>query len=213
MTYRKGRIEMIKQSKTQEVQERILELVAKKTSELDTVKQKEQEAHKQLEEAEQAIKEAAAIMNDKKYAEATAYRDKVRIIIQMYADKFEQINKQEYISEEESDKVIGSLLAYEEELTESFKNDLLEPLKIIYNLIKEYKAEIDNTEQTINKWTSEIHANYNTRGRSQYYDKLTGKYTSRCSYPVPVRNNPYYGCSEALQLEEFFKKNYPLLPL
>ena len=191
---------MAKQTVVEEVKARMQEMQQKKAGELETVRQKQQEAQTQKEAAELAIREATDSMDLEAYEEAKTAKRKAQTAIDMYSSKYNQIKQQEYISEVESDKVIDSLLAYEDELAAGFKAAVAEPLKKLDELQKAYADAVEDVEQTIRAWTGNIHANYRNNGTT-YTDG-----TNRSPQPVPVRKIPYTGCSEAHQLKEYLDK-------
>ena len=112
--------------------------------------------------------------------------------------------------EEDSDKVVDSLLAYEAQLAADFKAAAAVHLKKLAELLKDYKAEVQDTENTLTSWQRDIHANYNTRGGSTYYDEFTGQHTHRSPRPVPVHQMPYTGCDEAHRMEGYLEKDAAL---
>ena len=191
---------MAKQTVVEEVKARMQEMQQKKAGELETVRQRQQEAQTQKEAAELAIREATDSMDLEAYEEAKTAKRKAQTAIDMYSSKYNQIKQQEYISEVESDKVIDSLLAYEDELAAGFKAAVAEPLKKLDELQKAYVDAVADVEQTIRAWTGNIHANYRNNGTT-YTDG-----TNRSPQPVPVRKIPYTGCSEAHQLKEYLDK-------
>lgn len=191
---------MAKQTVVEEVKARMQEMQQKKAEELETVRQRQQEAQTQKEAAELALREATDSMDLEAYEEAKTAKRKAQTAIDMYTGKYNQIKQQEYISEAESDKVIDSLLAYEDELAAGFKAAVAEPLKKLDELQKAYADAVEDAEQTIRAWTGNIHANYRNNGTT-YTDG-----TSRSPQPVPVHRIPYTGCSEAHQLKTYLYK-------
>lgn len=192
---------MAKQTVVEEVKARMQEMQQKKAGELETVRQRQQEAQTQKEAAELAIREATDSMDLEAYEEAKTAKRKAQTAIDMYSGKYNQIKQQEYISEPESDKVIDSLLAYEDELAAGFKAAVAEPLKKLDELQQAYFDAVEDVEQTIKAWTGNIHANYRSEGTIY---RETG--TNRAPHPVPVRMTPYTGCSEAHILNEYLGK-------
>ena len=191
---------MAKKNKAQEVQARITEMIEQKAADLDAISKKQAEARTQLEAAELAIKDATASMDLDAYEKATAAKRKAQTALDMYGGRYAQISQQEYISEEESDKVIDSLLSYEEELAEDFKKAIAEPLKTLAALQDAYANSVQEAEKTIRKWTADIHANYRVQGTTY------ANGTNRSDSPKPVRMTPYTGCSEANILANYLQK-------
>ena len=116
------------------------------------------------------------------------------------------IQKQEYISEAESDAVIDSLLAYEKELEEGFKTAAADPLKQLAKIHAGYLDAVKDTESVIDAWQRDIHANYNTRGGASFFDEFTGQHINRSPAPIPVHRMPYTGCSEAAERGTYLEK-------
>ncbi len=196
---------MAKQTVLQEVKARMQEMQDKKAGELQAIHEKKTEAQTQKEAAELALKEATERMDLDAYEEAKQARRKAQTAIDMYGGRYNQIKQQEYISEEESDKVIDGLLEYEKQLAEDFRAAVAEPLKALATILQDYQNEVSDTERTITAWGANIHANYNTRGRSIYTD-AEGRQTTRSATPTPVHSMPYTGCNEAHQLKEYLDK-------
>lgn len=197
---------MAKQTTLQEVQERIKSMTEQKAAELETIRQKQDEARTQLETAQQDMRAATEVMDVDAYTHAQTAAYKAQTALDMYSGRYRQIAQQEYVSEDESDKVIARLLQYEEQLETDFKAAIAEPLKALDKLQQDYIAEVRATENTILKWTSEIHANYKSEG-TVFSD--TG--TNRSPRPIPVRRTPYTGCGESKELGEYLKKARPLM--
>lgn len=197
---------MAKQTVVEEVKARMQEMQQKKAGELETVRQRQQEAQTQKEAAELAIREATDSMDLEAYEEAKTAKRKAQTAIDMYSGKYAQISKQEYISEADSDKVIDSLLAYENELAAGFKAAVAEPLKKLDELQRTYFDAVEDVEQTIRAWTDNIHANYRSAG-TIYAE--TG--TNRSPHPVAVHTTPYTGCGEAHRLAQYLKNDKGLL--
>lgn len=191
---------MAKKNLIAEIRERITDMQTTKANELKTIWEKKTQAETEKEAAELALKNATAVMDLEAYEEARAKKHKAQTAIDMYSSKHKQIETQEYISEEESDKVIASILNYEEERAAEFKADLAKLLKPAADLLATYEADIREAEDTIRLWTDNIHANY----RSMTATFQDG--TNRFPKPVPVRNLPYNGCNEATILKTFLEK-------
>ena len=202
---------MAKKNTTQEVNERIKELTGTKEKQLAEIRKKQGEARTKIEAAGLAIKEATERMDLEAYEKAREDRRKAQAALDMYSGRYDQISKREYISEKDSDSVINSLLEYEDMLATDFKKAIVEPLKKLAELHKEYTEGIRETEGTIRKWETTIHPNYSTRGATKYKDPATGQYTDRSSTPVPVHRLPFTGCNEAAQLGLYLEKAAPLM--
>lgn len=202
---------MAKQTVLDEVKDRMKEMQDSKAAQLETIRQKQAEARTQIEAAALAMKQATEEMNVDSYEEAKNRKRKAQTALDMYNGRYEQISKQEYISEAESDSVVDSLLEYENQLAEDFKAAAAVHLKKLAGLLKDYKAAVQDTESTLTAWQLDIHANYNTRGTAMYTDALTGQQTHRSPQPYPVHRLPYTGCVEAERMGEYLKKEAPLV--
>ena len=150
-------------------------------------------------EADDAMREATVAANLGAYDVAKAKRREAKTASEMYRARLDMINKRELISEEESDGVIDSLLAYEADLTAQYEKDIREPLALIEKLTDTYQSSIGEVERTIDRWTSDIHANYRTFGRTYY--KETG--SDRAPAPVPVHITGYKGSDVATIARDF----------
>lgn len=202
---------MAKQDVLQEVKNRITEMQDNKAAQLLEIRQKQGELHTQIEMASLAMKTATEEMNVDAYAEAKDAKRKAQTALDMFNGRYKQIENQEYVSEQESDKVIDSLLEYEEQLAEDFKAAAAVHLKKLAELLKDYKAAVQDTENTLTAWQRDIHANYNTRGAMTRTDPLTGEQTHRSERPIAVHSMPYRGCAEAERLEQYLGKEAPLV--
>lgn len=192
---------MVKRNTAQEVLARIKKMQDSKTAELTAIESKQAEARTQLEAARLAIKDATERMDLKAYEKAKEDKRRAQTALDMYSGRYTQIQQQEYISEEDSDKVIASLLEYETQLAADFKQAVAEPLKALASVLQEYDTGVQETERALHIWQQDIHANYISAGT--IYSE-TG--TNRSPRPVPVHVLPYTGCDEAAQLGDYLKK-------
>ena len=193
-----------------EVRELMRQLQEDKAAQLETIRQKQEETRSRIEAAGLAMRQATEEMDAEAYDKAKTEREKANDALAMYTGRFEQITAQEYISEADSDNAIESLLAYEDQLAEDFKAAAAGHLAALAELLNTYREAVTATEWTLTEWQRDIHANYNTRGGTAYYDAITGQHTYRSSNPVPVHAAPYAGCSEAVQLGEYLQKAAPM---
>lgn len=196
----------MKKSVLQEVQARIASIQQKRAAELAEIREKQAEARTQIEAASLAMKEATEVLNVEAYEKARNDKKKWQTALDMYNARFNQIQAQELVTEADSDSVINSLLAYEEEIAQTFKQAMKDPLQILKKLLDDYEDEVQEVENTINIWQTDIHANYSTRGSASFVNPDTGERTDRSAVPVPVHRLPYTGCSEATQLKTYLEK-------
>lgn len=192
---------MAKQTLTQEVQERIKSMIEKKTAELDQIQKKQGEARTQIEAATLAIKDATERMDLDAYEEAKQAKHKAQTALDMYAGRYNQIKAQEYISEEESDKVIASLLNYENELGADFEAAIVAPIEELKRLLKEYQTATQEIETTLATWTGSIHANYHA------YGTTFSNGTDKDGNPHPIRRGRFEGCGASQRVETFLKND------
>ncbi len=188
------------------VSKQIEELMEKKESELQLIRTKKAEAEKSLELAIETTKEATAKMDLKAYEKSKADEGKYKTAINMYAEKYEQIKNQEYISEEESDKVIYGLLNYEKELAEEFNRDVEKPIKELAEICIKYYGNVRKAEQELKRWTKYIHAFYRSPGTS--ITLPDGTTTNRHNEPQELHKMGYGGCKEYIKLRDFIMKGW-----
>lgn len=202
---------MAKNNTLQEVKDRMDKLKKTKAAQLAEIKQKHVDACAQITEATKAMQKAMQELNVEAYEAAKKTKHKAQTAAEMYSGRYDQLEKQEYISEKESDEVIDSLLQYEVQLELDFKKALADPLKKLAKIHADYMDAVEDTERTLTAWQQEIHANYNTRGAMARKDPQTGKITNRSERPVPVHQLPYNGCDEAAHLGLYLVKAAPLM--
>lgn len=197
---------MSKKNVAQETQKRIAEMQEKKATELKEIDNKITELMEKKNSLADIMEIATEKMDLQNYKKADQELKEVKTAIDMYNGKYKQISAQRYISESESDRVIDNLLAYEKQLEQDFIADLKEPICTLREILKNYFDSIQETEQTIRTWETQIHANYSTRGLTFRTDAETGKRTDRSATPVLVHNTPFKGCNTALALSEYLNK-------
>ena len=188
---------------SKKVMDRIRKIQKNRADELGEVKNKKDAAEKQLEEARQALKDATQRTDLKAYESAQLAKDKAQTACNMYGDRYNQLVQMDLISEEESDKVFDSLLAYEDELGKAFLKDISDPLEKLKTIHRDYVSAIAEAEHAMDSWHNEIHPNYNTRGTMSRVDPETGLITDRSKHPVPVHILPFVGCPESVELGKF----------
>ena len=192
---------MIKGSVASQVQTRINGILDRREQELQAIGEKLAEAKAQASAAAREIEDATSRTDLEAFEAGKAKKRKAQTAIDMYSGRYSQLEKQAFISEEESDRVIDSLLDYEKDLEGQFVLDIYEPLQKLKELQEKYSDEVAYTEQTIQNWTHNIHENY--RGFGTTY-RETG--TSRSPRPVPVHLTPYLGCDKSKTIADFIKQ-------
>ena len=196
---------MAKQTVLEEVKARMQTLKAKKAADLEEIRRKQTAARTDREAAEMAMRQAAEVMSVDQYETAKAAKTRAETALDMYAARFDQIQKQEYVSEEDSDSTIKSLLACESQLDADFMAAAAVHVKALAKLRKDYMDAVKDTEWTLTAWQQDIHKNYLSYTGAAFPDG-NGGHTNRSPKPVPVRVMQYTGCTEASKLGEYLNK-------
>jgi hypothetical protein len=202
---------MAKQTLLETTKQRMQELRESRAAQLAAISQKQEEAHAQIKQAADDMRSATEEMNVDKYEEAKHRKQRAQIALDMYTGRKAQLEKQEIITEAESDAVIDGLLDYEKELEVDFKAALAGYLRQLKPLYNAYKDEIAAVERTLSEWQGDIHANYRSRGGAFRTDPETGRMTDRMDKPYAVHMLPYSGCNEAIRLEHYLEKEAALI--
>ena len=199
---------MAEKAKTplQAVKEQMEAITKQKGTELAQIESNLATAQDEVKEAAAAMQEATERMNGEGYEEAKARKRKAQTACEMYQTRKAQLeNPEHYISDEDSNKVIQSLMAYEDTLAEGFKEQFAEALKHLDKILWDYDAAVHEVETTMLEWTTRVHANY-ISSTTTWLDPETGEHTNRSAKPVPVRSTNYTGCKEANTLREYIQK-------
>ena len=196
---RKGK-KMKKNNVVTEIKARIDSLIEDREREVKQIETCVEDSRAKKEAAELAMHEAMESLNVDAYAAAEASRKKAQIEIEMYSKRHEQIIAKEYIPEEDSDKVIDSLLEREQELDAEFEEAVKAPIEALSTLLNEYRSAIREVEETITAWTGRIHANYRSAGT------IYANGTNRADHPVEVHTLPYVGSTTAARIDSFIEK-------
>ena len=194
---------MSKQTVTEQVIARMKELRDQRSAELESIQAKQTEAQERLDAAEIAIHDATANTDLDGYKKAIAEKADAQVAIDMYAERYKQIRRQEYVSNEESDQVIDDLLKHEDQLTCDFEAAIAAPISELKRLSAEYQENIRNAEWTIVDWTRDIHKNYKDRFGGHIY-KETGSNISPS--PIPVRQKIYEGCEASKKIDTWIRE-------
>lgn len=188
-----------------------IEQVSRKIRQITEVRQKDLEglaalggeAREELNKATEELEAAARDMDEKRYQEAEKKREAAALRLSMCDAKYKQVRDQKYVTEAESDEVINSILEFEQQIADEFtaKSKLL--LGDLREMLADYLQKVNEAEGVLQRWTSQIHANYSTRGMTSFIDPVTGERTDRSASPVPVRPNKYTGCEQAQVISNF----------
>lgn len=187
----------------QEVKKRMEEMINAKAQDMATIQEQMEEARRRVSLAKQATEDATSRLDLESYEKAVKDLRKAETKIDMCKGRIEQLRKQEYITEVESDQVIDSLLQYESDLGAGFESFLAEMLEKISRKLDEYQTAVADTEETINAWTSQIHANYRAASGTMFHDG--SGYTNRSPSPIPVHSAPFRGCAASVMIEAFLR--------
>ena len=180
-----------------EVKKQMEKLLSERRSELARISEEISACKTDKATAEDELKKATATLDFDSYEKAKQEFVRAETKIEMLTDRYNQILKNEYLTESESDKVIDSIKAWEHELSEEYHKAIAEPIKTLQELTKKYLAGIKDAENLMRSWTNEIHANY----RSETTTYANG--TNRSDTPVPVRNVPYTGSQTSKAVNDF----------
>ena len=191
---------MLKTNTAKEVKARIEKLVNDKTHSLSEIETARKKAEERQSIAKKRMKTAIEMTDADAYEKAKKEFSSAGNAVEMYTARFDQLNQKEFLTEEESDRVIDSLLQYEKDLEEDLIKSMEKPLKTIQKLCEDYTNNITETESAISAWTSSIHENYRRQG-AIYQDG-----TNRSDIPVPVRVRPFLGCPTALITQSYLNK-------
>lgn len=193
---------MAKKDVLQEVKDKMKAIRESRAAELELIQKKKAETIKSIEHIDAEIKSAVERIDIDAYETAKAKSASAHAALDMYNARYDQINKHELISEEESDNVIDTLLDYESQLDDAFKTAIKQPLQTLHDLLKAYMDTINDTENTIIQWESGIHPNY--RNSNALFTKSG---SGRADRPIPVHRIQYTGCEIAMRINTFLNQN------
>ena len=189
-----------------QTQEKMRDLKEKRQAEIDYICAQLDQAEAEYTAASNEIKDAMEQTDLTRYTEAKRAQLEAKNKREMFSGRLKQLRAHEYVSETESDAVIDALLRFEDELAEKYGNRTAEIIATLKNVHTEYRDAVNAAERTIRQWENEIHANYNSRGRSTYTDSFTGVKTQRSNTPIPVRTAPYAGSAKSEIVNTFLNK-------
>lgn len=194
-----------KQTALDAAKKTIKEIEEKRRADVAVACEKLQGAEDALELANSAIKTATERMDIDAFADAKAAAANAQTEIEMYAGRLQQIKEQEYISEDDSDRVIDSLLDYEDELEAALDDAVAEPIEMLRTILADHMNEVKEVEATLQYWVSHIHATYVSRTGRKRIDPETGLYTNRMDTPQRLRYTPYTGGSTVAVISSFLR--------
>lgn len=147
--------------------------------------------------AEEAKEQAVKEMNVDSYATAEADISKINSALRMYEARRKQLEGLELVEEAESDRIIDTLISYEDDLNRGLDADIMPHLEALAEILHRYQCATADAEAALTEWQNTIHGNYRTFGRSNH---------PRSEYPVPVHITPYTGSDNAVMLDTYLNK-------
>lgn len=187
----------MKENFLSEVERKMHDLIKTKEDELDAINLKVAELNREAEDTKKGMEDATAIMNIDAYTDHFLRLAMVRAAVEMYEKRRLQLLNQEMITEAESDVMIDSVLAYEDEIRLKFEQEAADILGKLSEVKRTYDAQWKAAEAFLREWTSSVHPNYRFKG-SAYQDG-----TNRADHPVPVHRVAYNGGAANARIGEF----------
>lgn len=191
---------MAKNNFLEDVNRKMDEMLKRHRAELQSIEDQKKSAMDEIAKLQKDMEEAQSNIDAERYLKAS---DAVRILetkIEMLDKRKKQHEHKELVTEEESDEMIRSLLAHEDEIAEQYEKDVKEPIRKLRSINDAYRADVSYCEATIKRWTSNIHPNY----RSETTTYADG--TNRSSTPVPVHAIPYFGSAISHRITDFLSR-------
>ena len=184
-----------------EVRERIEEMIGDQAQQLADIQEKIEAERKAEAEARAAIEQAVADLDFDRNHEAKRALEQAIERRELLSKRAEMLRSRKLVTEEESDRVIDSLLQYEKDLAAEYVAGLSKILSQLEEMTSNYTANVDEAERAILSWTQNIFPNY--RSDSARYQ---GGTTTRAPHPVAVHTTAYLGCDESIITKEFVQK-------
>ena len=188
------------ENRAAEVMARIIRLEEDKRLELESIERRITALELEAADAKRKKDGATEVTDFDVYDAADKRIIDANKALEMYRARREQLINHEYVSEEESDAVISSLLNYETELTAGYRNAIREPITKLAEINKKYIKDVAEAENVIRNWTTRIHKNYRRRGT------VYANGTDRSDSPQPVRIIPFTGCPESKTISDFIER-------
>lgn len=183
-----------------ETNKRIIGLEKKKAAELAAIADKINENNKALAEAKKAKQNATESTDLTAYQDAKKKEAEANAAIEMYAARYTQLERREFVTMKDSDATIDALLQYEADIAAEYIEVIAGPIAEIKKAHADYTGAVKAAEGAIEAWTHRIHANYRASGTT-YADG-----TNISKTPVPVRRTPYSGSKESIIVGQFLEK-------
>lgn len=193
----------MKKNYVQEIEARITELNARKQADMRKALEAKAAAEKAVKAAQATMEEATDKLELERYAEAKQQKEEAETALAMFEGKCKKVEQKVLVTDEDSEAVIEGILSYEEQLEREFLDAIRKPIEELRALQEDHWQKVAEAERIMNRWTSEIHANYISCMRRR--DAETGEWTSKVDYPVPVRVEKYLGCPASKVIRDFLK--------
>lgn len=188
------------QDKINEVKNKAHSILEDKTTRINEIDKKINDLSIELSEHHSMLAKAMDETNEKDFKKESRKISELEDTLLMYHTKKEQLSRNEFITEKESDAVIDNLLELQEENAIDYSKEIETHLHAILDISREYYKNMLDIESLITLWCNQVHANYNSRG------KVVINGSTRLPYPTPVRTVSYQGCKEFSIIEDTLKK-------
>ncbi len=184
-----------------EVRERIEKMLEEQTRQMDVIQERIEAERKAEAEARATIEQAVADLDFDRNHEAKRALEQAIERRELLSKRAEMLRSRKQVTEEESDRVIDSLLRYEKDLAAEYVAGLSKILSQLEEMTSNYAADVKEAEDAIFTWTQQVFPNY--RSETGLYK---GGTTNRAPNPVPVHAIAYHGCTESIITKEFVQK-------
>ncbi len=140
-----------------EVQKKMDDLKRKRAAALEEIDKKKKEAQNELTTAQEELEEATGKMDLTAYEKASARRQKAQTALDMYSMRYEQIGKQEYITVQESEEILNSLIKYERQLEKALTNEANDTIHNLLSTIDKYQSDVSEIQKVYREWIHTVH--------------------------------------------------------
>lgn len=178
------------------VLKRMETLLANRDLEIKKLEDLRAAAEAEKKNCQKLVEDAKDKMDLCAFQEARKKTQDIQDRIELYSARIGKIKNARMVSEEESDSIIDSLTAYEDDMAAEYE---LEAGKIIEKLrvmTDGYLGRVNETEKAIKQWTTLIHPNFRS-------STTTVNGSNRMDAPVPVHPIAYRGCGAAISASKF----------
>ena len=175
-------------------------LKSERAAEIQSVKAKIRDAEAGIKDAEARIDTATRKTDLEAFTEAEKDQKAANTKRAMYSERLKQLEDLDFVTDQESEETINSIIAYEKTIGTQIDERIRESVEALDKLITAYEHEIEDAERTIKDWTGTIHPNYISEG-TIYAE--TGTHYS--PVPIPVRRTPYEGTERAKAARRFIR--------